>query len=381
MPFIKKLPDLRLDDGERDRLQKTAASRAEEFRRVQRAEILLDYAEGKSINSIMKRLGVCWETVSRCVGKALEMGVDVALNDLPRSGKPKKIIDEDKAWIVSLACAKPKEFGYAAELWTQQALAGHVKRTCVEAGRPHLAGIVKSTVNKILAEQELKPHKIRYYLERRDPRFEEKMAEVLATYREVGLINESGVLREEMEMTTLSVDEKPGIQAIANVAPDLPPVPGKYKSVSRDHEYKRLGTVSLLAGIDLHTGSVFGIARDRHRSREFIELLEMIDDFYPEHMRIRLILDNHSSHISKETRKWLQGRPGRFVFIFTPTHGSWLNLIERFFSKMARAMLRGIRVESKTELKERIAKWFDEINDDPVVFKWSYQPSETDVVY
>ena len=118
--------------------------------------------------------------------------------------------------------------------------------------------------------------------------------------------------------------------------PDLPPEPGKHAAFARDHEYKRHGTVSLLAGIDLLTGEVHALVKDRHRSREFIEFLGLLDAGYQAHTAIKLILDNHSAHISKETKAWLAKQPaGRFEFTFTPKHGSWLNLVESFFSKLA----------------------------------------------
>jgi len=176
--------------------------------------------------------------------------------------------------------------------------------------------------------------------------------------------------------TTLSYDEKPGIQAIKNIAPQLQPVPGKHQTVKRDHEYKRLGTVSLLAAIDLHTGRVISLVRERHRSSEFIEFLTEVDKKYPADWKIRLILDNHSAHVSKETTTWLLSKPGRFEFVFTPKHGSWLNMIEMFFSKIARSFLRNIRVENKQELMDRIYMGIEEINQEPVVFRWKYKMEE-----
>ncbi len=172
----------------------------------------------------------------------------------------------------------------------------------------------------------------------------------------------------------VSYDEKPGIQAIATTAPDLPPAPGRHATFARDYEYKRHGTVSLLAGIDLLTGQVHALVKDRHRSREFIEFLKLLDAAYPSHTAIKLILDNHSAHISKETKAWLAEQPaGRFEFIFTHKHGSWLNLVEGFFSKLARSVLRHIRVASKQELKNRIMAAMDEFNRHPVVHTWSYK--------
>jgi transposase len=150
----------------------------------------------------------------------------------------------------------------------------------------------------------------------------------------------------------------------------LPPEPGKYAQIGRDYEYKRLGTLSLLAALDLHDGHVTAQVHDRHRSREFISLLKELDDYYPKDCAIRIILDNHSAHISKETMGYLATRPNRFIYVHTPKHGSWLNLIETFFSKITRTFLKYIRVESKEELKERILRGIDEINAEPVVHRW-----------
>jgi hypothetical protein len=142
---------------------------------------------------------------------------------------------------------------------------------------------------KILNEQEIKPHKVRYYLERRDPEFKAKMAEVLCVYRQVKIIKETAAASKKKPsdaVAIVSYDEKPGIQAIATTAPDLPPEPGAHATFARDHEYKRHGTVSLLAGIDLLAGAVHALVKDRHRSREFIEFLKRADRICPEKRRI-----------------------------------------------------------------------------------------------
>jgi transposase len=237
---------------------------------------------------------------------------------------------------------------------------------------------VQGTVCKILGREEIAPHKVRYYLERRDDEFEQKMAEVLCVYRQVQVLKKAPQSKKPRKpVAIVSYDEKPGIQAIATTAPDLPPVPGVYPTFARDHEYKRHGTLTLLAGIDLLAGKVHALVRDRHRSREFIEFLKLLDAAYPAGTAIKLILDNHSAHISRETKAWLADQPtGRFAFTFTPKHGSWLNLVEGFFSKFARSVLRHIRVTSKHELKERIMAGIEHINRYPVVHTWSYRLAE-----
>jgi transposase len=345
--------------------------------------MLLAYRETPSFFAVGQRVGVHHQTVQRCIERALAYGPLVALDDRPRPGKEPTITPEAKAWLVSLACDKAKDHGYPHELWTTRLLARHAREHGTAAGHGCLANLVQGTVCKILGQEEIKPHKVRYHLERRDAEFEQKMAEVLCVYREVQVLKKAAAKAKTKSKTSrkpvaiVSYDEKPGIQAIATTSPDLPPVPGTYATFSRDHEYKRHGTLSLLAGIDLLSGKVHALVKDRHRSREFVEFLKLLNAAYPAGTAIKLILDNHSAHISRETQAWLATQPsGRFAFTFTPKHGSWLNLIEGFFSKFARSVLRHIRVESKQELKERIMLGIKDVNRHPVVHTWSYKLAE-----
>ena len=371
MPFKRQRPDLVLTKQEREELSRLSRSRTEPAARVERAAILLACATGESVSSIARTMQTNRPRVERCIDKALELGVMTALADLPRPGRRPEITPAARAWLIDLACQKPKELGYSYELWTTALLAKHAREHGEASGHPSLAKLSRGSVSKILSKSDVRPHKIRYYLERRDPEFEAKMAQVLFVYKEVALLREAGEDVSSM-VAILSYDEKPGIQAIANTAPDLPPEPGKHPTLSRDHEYVRHGTVSLMAGIDLLNGRVHGQVVERHRSREFIQFLKLLDQVYPRTAKIRIVLDNHSAHISKETRAYLATVPNRFEFIFTPKHGSWLNLIEMFFAKMTKSMLRGIRVSSKQELRERIMLYLDEANESPVVFRWKY---------
>jgi hypothetical protein len=365
-------PQLILTPEELHHLEQLRHSRTAPVREVQRAEILWRYHSGETIAEIMRAVKMTRKSVGKWINRALAMGMEAALKDAYHRPKEPVITAEAKAWVVHWACTKPTELGYAAELWTRSSLARHVREHAVEAGYPALAKAGKATVHRILVAQPLRPEKVKYYLERRDPNFESKMREVLLVYQEVALQNQgasegvspSGVI-------TVSVDEKPGVQAIANVAPDLPPVPGKHPSLGRDYEYKRLGTCSILAALDLHDGHVTARVERRHRSREFIGLLKDLDEYYPAGCTIRLILDNHSAHISKETRAYLATRPNRFKYVHTPTHGSWLNIVETLFGKMARTFLKGIRVSSWEQLRRRILNGIAEINAAPVVHRWS----------
>jgi transposase len=377
MAAWRRAIELSLGDADRAKLRSIAQSRTEPASRVERARILLAYREAPSFYAVGRALGLHHQTVQRCVERAVVEGAMAALDDRPRSGREPTITLEAKAWLVSLACRKAKDLGYPHELWTTRLLARHARAYGPAEGHACLADLVQGTVCKILDQDEVKPHKVRYYLEQRDPDFAEKMAEVLCVYRQVQILKEAAAVAKKKPsepVAIISYDEKPGIQAIATTAPDLPPAPGAHATFAREFEYKRHGTVSLLAGIDLISGKVHALVRDRHRSREFIEFLKLLDAAYPTDTAIKLILDNHSAHISKETGAWLATQPAhRFEFTFTPTHGSWLNLIEGFFSKLARSVLRHIRVASKQELKDRIMAAMDFFNQQPVVHTWTYK--------
>jgi transposase len=372
----RQVVELAMTNEEVARLAAVSRSRTEPASRVERAQMLLAYRENPSFFAAARTVGGHHQTVQRCVERALAYGPLVALDDRPRPGKEPTITPQAKAWLVSLACDKAKEHGYPHELWTTRLLARHAREHGPAAGHRCLARLVQGTVCKILNREEIKPHKVRYYLECRDAEFEQKMAEVLCVYRKVEVLKRAAAKPKKTgkPVAIVSYDEKPGIQAIATTSPDLPPVPGVHPTFARDHEYKRHGTLSLLAGIDLLTGKVHALVKDRHRSREFIEFLKLLDAAYPTSTAIKLILDNHSAHISKETKAWLATCPaGRFEFTFTPKHGSWLNLVEGFFSKFARSVLRHIRVTSKQELKERIMAGIKHVNRRPVVHTWSYR--------
>jgi len=362
---------LELTTAQRITFEQLSQSRTAPLREIQRAQILLHYGDALSITDIHKRMKISRPSIYKCIDKALAAGPEAGLKDYYHRPFDPVITDEARVWVVNLACTKPKDHGMAAELWTHKELAKYTREHAPRHGHACLSKAAKATVWRILSATAVRPHKIKYYLERRDPEFERKMQEVLMVYQEVNLQNEQDTVDgSHPALITVSVDEKPGVQAIKNIAPDLPPKPGVYNTVSRDYEYKRLGTVSILAALDLHDGTIVAQVHDRHRSREFVSLLKELDAYYPPESTIRVVLDNHSSHISKETMKYLASRPGRFVYVHTPKHGSWLNLIESAFSRMARTFLRHIRVNSKEELKQRILQGIHEINAAPVVHRW-----------
>ena len=371
---------IELNEGDHDYLLSLSKNRTIQAQVCLRAKILLQKEAGKSDKCVADGLSIDVNTVRLCVDKYLEGGTEMALFDKQRKGRPSEITADAIAWIIDVACQRPFDLGYSQELWTMKSLHKHIQEHAAEAGFPRLETVSKTRIQQILKEQEIKPFKIKYYCEKRDPDFETKMHDVLLVYKQVELqFDENGdiiVPEGEPMIHTLSCDEKPGIQAISTTGDDLRPKAGNGE-VWRDYEYKRLGTVSLLAAIDLLTGEAIPLVRDSHKSEDFIDLLKKMDAKYPEGDIIRIVLDNHSIHKSKKTQNYLSTvSEGRFEFVFTPTHGSWLNLIEGFFSKMTKQMLRGIRVDSKEELVQRIYKYFDEINSEPVVYHWKYKMDE-----
>ena len=379
----RKASSITLTAEDRNYLETQTRARTIQAQTVNRARILLLKADGCSIDDIADKVGINRKSVMLCLKKYADGGVENALFDAPGRGRNAEITDEEKAWIINIACQKPKDLGYSAETWTYARLTSHINKSAEAAGFIRLSTIHKSTVHKILDDAEIKPFRIRYYCEKRDPDFDSKMHNVLLVYKQLSFqFDENGQLlpwKEDEEIVhVLSYDEKPGIQAIATTSEDLLP-DENHSAISRDYEYKRLGTLSLLAGIDLQTGEAIPLVTETHNSKDYIKFLKLLDDKYPKGDKIRMVLDNLRVHTSEETKQYLATVPGRFEFVFTPKHGSWLNMVEGFFSKMTRQMLRGIRVKSKAELADRIYRYFEEVNAEPVVFHWKYNLDDIDV--
>jgi len=374
-----------LTEEERKYLEVTANSRISEHRRVIRAKAILLSADGYAVKDIARKVGLNRKAVTLLCKRWMAFGAKAALSDLQRPGRPPLISAAARTWVTELACSCPKDLdeGPARQVWSLSSLMGYVKKHCMEKGYPDLATCSTSTIWHILNDNTLKPHRMGYYLERKDPEFDEKAEKVLLLYkRAVWMLqmaanpeyNKDGLTPSELTgEVILSYDEKPGIQAIGTIALDLLPTTLPDQGYTRrDYEYKRHGTLSLLAGIDLMSGEVTAIVRDSHSATEFIEFLELADSKYPKELVIKIILDNHSVHRSRKVMEWLNKRPGRFVFTFTPKHASWLNLIEGFFGKLARTGLKHLRVKSKGELRKFLENWIAEVNQHPVVFHWKW---------
>ena len=248
---------IELSDEDQNYLTSLIKTRTIQSQVVDQARILLWKSEARSDKSIADSLGISVNTVLRCIDQYLSNGINPALFDEERSGRPPEITDDAKAWIISIACQKPCGPGYAAELWTLSALHKHIRTSAEQAGYPRLKTVTKPWLQKYLKKMDIRPFRSKYYLERKDPDFENKMHEVLIVYKQAEMqFDENGniIIPKDGHTThTVSYDEKPGIQAVANKYPDYNPTE-ENGFLRRDYEYVRKGTLSLLAGIDLLTG-------------------------------------------------------------------------------------------------------------------------------
>lgn len=373
MPFASSREPLILNSEEVGYLEKLVRSRNTKAGISLRAKVILLSNQGISDSAIARQLGISRHKVIRTISRVLKIGIQDGLNDLPGRGRSKTISPEAITWIIGVYCRKPIEFNYPHEIWTQRLLQTYIQENAIEEGYPELSKISQGTISKICNASTIKPFKIRSYIQKRDPDFKEKSAVVLHTYQEANILKIMEKEGKEPEMFIISFDEKSGIQVLDNKYPDIMPIPGKYPYISRDYEYIRNGTVCLQAAIDLITGFVHYRITEKNNSEEFIDFLKMLDYQYPKNVKLKIILDNLRVHTSSTTMQYLNTVPNRFEFVFTPKHASWLNIIESFFSKTTRSVLRGIRVKSKGEIKERISDYIDSINQSPVVFKWSYK--------
>ena len=363
MAGLRRAIDLAIGEDDLTALRAIARSRTEQASRVERARMLLAYRDDPSFFAAGRRMGVHHQTVQRCVERAVAYGPLAALDDLQRPGRARRITAEAKAWIADLACRKAKELGYPHELWTTRLLARHARTHGPREGHACLATLAQGTLCNILNEREIKPHRVRYYLERRDPEFKQKMAEVLCVYREVKLIKEMAAAgQEELSdaVAIVSYDEKPGIQAMATTAPDSPPSPASTAAFARDHGLApRHGQFA--GRIDLLTGQVHALVKDRHRSRETVELSGFST---PAIRTIRR--SSHPPTIIPRTspRRQRRGSPiSRRAVSNSPSPPSmaggstWSKV-----SSPARPLgLRHIHVASKQELKHRIMAAMDEL--------------------
>jgi transposase len=331
-----------LVDEERATLEEIVRASRSEQRMVTRARVVLLAAEGKPNRQIAREVGLSERKVGVWRNRFAERRIE-GLSDLPRPGKP-HVYDHDKqVEVFKTACSPPPE---GETHWTVRSLAETV-------------GVGKSQTHAFLAQADLKPHQVRSWLTSLDPDFDTKRADVCGLY-----------LSPPENAIVVSLDEKTSIQARQPIRKELPMEPGK--PARREFEYKRHGVQALLAALLVHTGEVIGEVYDRNSRVEFLDFLDRLEAEIPAGKEVHAILDNLQVHKTPEVQQWLEDHP-RWTFHFTPTHASWLNQIELFFSILTRRLLRRGIFTSKADLKIQLLAFIERYNPTAKPFAWTYQ--------
>jgi transposase len=332
--------DVVLGAEERSELERWARRPTTANALASRARIVLACAAGGTDVAVARTLGVNRNTVGRWRQRYLADGLD-GLLDEPRPGRPRTISDAAvEEVIVRTLETTPKD----ATHWSTRSMAAQV-------------GLSQTAVSRIWRAFGLQPHRVDSWKLSKDPLFIDKVRDVVGLY-----------LAPPERAVVLCVDEKSQIQALDRTAPILPMLPGTPARAT--HDYKRSGTSSLYAALDLTSGKVIGALHQRHRAIEFKRFLQRIDQEVPAELAVHLVLDNSSTHKTPQIRRWLAQHP-RFVLHFTPTSSSWLNLVERWFAELTTKKLRRGTHRSVPELNADIRAWIDTWNDDPRPYVWT----------
>jgi transposase len=338
----RKATEVVLSDEQRSRLERIVRAGTSEQRLVKRARVALLAEKGLNNEEIGTLVGLSSQKVSKWRRRVAVEGVE-GLSDRPRAGGPRRYGHDERLRVFQTACSPPP----AGEThWSVRSLAAAV-------------GIGKSQTHVILAEADLKPHQVRSWLTSIDPAFETKRADVCGLY-----------LNPPEGAIVISIDEKTSLQAKEPIRTELPIQPGR--PARREFEYKRHGTVALLAALLVHTGEIVGNVYDRNSRLEFLDFLQLLDSQIPTAQQVHAILDNLQVHKTPEVAAWLNAHP-RWHFHFTPTHASWLNQIELFFSILSRRLLRRGVFTSTEDLKTQLLNFIRRYNPTAKPFAWTYQ--------
>ena len=348
MPALAK----RIEIGDEDRaeLERITRSGTEQARILERAQIVLQAAEGHSAAKIGRLLGCSTNTAQKWRARYERDGI-AGLGDLPRSGKPLTFSQADRARLIAKACTRPPETpeGAQQERWTYEQLGEAV-------------GMSGSQAHVILSRAEIKPHLTDYWImsDFSGPEFEGRLREVCGLY-----------VNPPQNVLVVSLDEKTGIQAKAPTKPDTPPAPGR--PARREHEYERNGTQCLFACLKVHEGDVLAMPSKTRNRFDLIRFLDQLDSEIPtvDGQKIIAVSDNLSTRGTHEVTDWLKDHP-RWSFQFTPTHASWLNQVEIFFSILYRRLLKHGIFFSEEDLAEQMLAFIETYNQTAKPFKWTY---------
>ncbi len=334
-----------LSDTDRSELASWTRKSSGEIRRGRRASIVLALGEGKSMTQVAQELGLDRDTVRLWRDRFVKGGVKALESDAARSGRPKSIAKSKEEAVLTLTRMTTPENGTH---WSVRTMA-------------EVAGISKASVQRIWAAHGLKPHLIRTFKLSKDPKFEEKLVDVVGLY-----------MAPPEKALVLCVDEKSQIQALDRTQKGLPMKKGRCGTMT--HDYKRHGTTTLFAALNVLDGSVIGSCKERHRHEEFLSFLKEIDRRTPQDVELHLVLDNYATHKHPDVNVWLNARNEkqiRFALHFVPTSCSWLNLVERFFAQITTKRIRRGTFSSVKELEEEIRDYLQVHNKDPKPFKWT----------
>lgn len=331
--------DIELTASERRTLERLARSRTVSTRHADRARIVLLAADGFSNADVAAELGVKPHTVGRWRNRFAEHRLAGIEKDLPRGGRPRT----REAIESEIIRRTTQETPANATHWSSRTLAKKL-------------GVTQSMVCRVWRANGLRPHMVRTFKVSNDPRFEEKLIDVVGLY-----------LNPPEKALVLSADEKSQVQALDRTQPSLPMIPGRCGTLT--HDYKRNGTTTLFAAIDMLKGRVVSCCMPRHRHQEWIKFLKQIDAETPSDLDLHLIVDNYATHKHPKVLAWLK-RHKRFHIHFIPTSSSWLNVIERFFRDLTDKRLRRGVFRSIPELVAAIEAYIAEHNDDPKPFVW-----------
>ena len=341
---------IELSDGEREELERIMRARKSEARLIERARIVLCAAQGLKGTEIAERVGCSEPTVVKWRGRYARDGLE-GLRDAPRSGPPLTYGPQTRALLIAKACTRPPASveGARQERWTYEQLGRSV-------------GMSGSQAHEILARAAIKPHRTQYWIMSDFSRaeFEERCSQVCGLY-----------VNPPENVLVISIDEKTGIQAKAPTKPDRPP--GRDRPARREYEYTRNGTQCLFAALNVHAGGVIGMASKTRNRYDLIRFLDKVDEEIPliEGHKIVAISDNLSTRGTQEVKDWLAAHP-RWSFQFTPTHASWLNHVEIFFSILVRRLLKHGIFTSETDLAEQMLAYIETYNQTAKPFKWTY---------
>lgn len=336
---MRVAPAVVLSDSQREALQKLAHSRASSHRAVMRARMVLLAADGLENKAIGQRIGTGADTVAEWRQRFLVEGIDCIDRDRPRSGRPKTIAPELERQIVeATACPPP-----SATHWSIRRLAARL-------------GVPPSTVHDVWKRHDLKPHKVRRFKLSKDPKFEEKVVDIVGLY-----------LAPPERSLVICVDEKTQIQALDRTRPLLKVRPGLPEH--QTHDYKRNGKTNLFAALEMASGRVLHQFHARNSNAEFIQFLGEIDRNTPADLDLHLVVDNSGTHGTDEVVAWLAERP-RFHLHFTPTSSSWMNMVERIFGSLTTQRIRRGTFDDVNSLQAAITAWMDDHNANPKPFRW-----------